>query len=137
MSAGHGFYEGAASLLEPVSENARTGAPIDIPYRSCPSGTTIAELEALYPGFNDPEFACNYYLGGNVFLDLYNTLGKETFRQGFLRLYLKSQQDDPEDDCEGVHLGICHVEAAFKAGASDDVVAQVDEILDRWYGPRP
>ena len=64
-------------------------------------------------------------------------LGEDTFQQGFRGLYLKRLQDDPTDDCEGTGLGICHLEAAFKAGASGSVAAKVDEVVGRWYGPRP
>ena len=129
--------EGAASLLDLVSENERTGAPIDVPDSSCAAGTTIAELEGLDPDFDDPEFACNYFLGASILWDLHQALGKETFREGFRRLYLRSQQHDPTDNCEGMALGICHVEVAFKDGASDGIVDKVDEIVARWYGTVP
>ena len=129
--------EGPAEFLGHVSEHRRVGAPIrakEYGSNPCPSVTTLAELEALNTMVAvDPEFECNYYLGERLFMDLYHTLGEETFRPRFRGLYLKLLRDDPADDCEGTDIGICHLEAAFKAGASDEVVAEVDEVINRWY----
>ena len=130
--------EGAAEILGSISEYARDETPIGVTNNPCAAVKTIGELEAMDPeelgtrGFN-----CNYSLGEQIFLDLYNSLGDETFRQGFRSLYLKSQADDSSDDCEGTDLGICHLVAAFKADVSEADVAKVDEIVARWYGPRP
>ena len=130
--------EGTAELLGSISEYARIETPVEATNNPCASVKTIAELEALKPGDLETKgFNCNYSLGEALFLDLYNNLGEETFRQGFRNLYLKSQRDDAADDCEGTDLGICHLEAAFKAGVSDEVAAQVDEIVGRWYGRAP
>ena len=93
----------------------------------------ISELEATDPERGTDEYRCNYALGSRLFVDLYHVLGENTFRQGFRSLYLKRLQDDPTDDCEGTGLSICHLEAAFKAGASDDVAAKVDDVVGRWY----
>ena len=139
--------EGTAQLLGYLSEHARIGAPIEATYftsNECPpSVTTLAQLEMA--DLSPSQSACPYYLGEAIFLDLYHSLGEETFRQGFRNLYLKSagndpipyyqdtQWDDPTDDCEGNFLGICHLAAAFKAGMSDEVAAKVDEIVARWY----
>ena len=129
--------EGTAELLGHISEHRRVGTPIQAKvYGSnpCPSVTTLAQLEALGTMVAvDPEFECNYYLGERLFLDLYHTLGEETFRPRLRNLYLKFLRDDPADDCEGTDLGICHLETALKAGASDDVAAMVDEVVGRWY----
>ena len=79
-------------------------------------------------------------MGERFFLNLYNTLGEAAYRRGFRSLYLKSRgfygdfRDNSSDTCAGSDLNICHVEAAFKAGASEAAAAQVDEIIDRWYG---
>ena len=130
--------EGAAELLGSISEYARIAAPVAATNNPCASVETIAELEALNPedlgikGFN-----CNYFLGEAIFLDLYHTLGEDAFRQGFRNLYLKSQVDDADDDCEGTDLGICHLVAAFKAVAIEGEAARVDEVVARWYGPLP
>ena len=130
--------EGAAELLGSISEYARIETPVEGINNPCASVKTIAELEALKPGDLETKgFNCNYSLGEALFLDLYHTLGEETFRQGFRNLYLKSLRDDATDDCEGTDLGICHLVAAFKADVSDEVAAQVDEIVGRWYGETP
>ena len=130
--------EGAAEILASISEYARDETPIDVTNNPCASAKTIGELEAMDPeqlgtrGFN-----CNYSLGEQIFLDLYNSLGEETFRPGFRNLYLKSLAEDYSDDCEGTDLGICHLVAAFKADVSEADAAKVDEIVARWYGPVP
>ncbi|MYC32812.1 MAG: fibronectin type III domain-containing protein [Chloroflexi bacterium] len=121
--------EGGAEFVSAISEHERIGRPLE-PFR-----TPCAEFQAIkdiVPG-GLPHASCDYYLGSQLFLDLYHALGEETFRQRFRNLYLKRLRDDPNDDCEGTRLDICHVEAAFKAGASDDVIARVDEVIDRWY----
>ena len=133
--------EGAADLLSSVSEYARIGMPVDVTSNPCASAKTISEIERLASGGESIEdwkaYRCNYPLGERLFVDLYDSLGEETFRQGFRNLYLKSLRDDATDDCEGTYLGICHLVAAFKADVSAEVAAQVDEIVGRWYGETP
>ncbi len=130
--------EGAAEILGSISEFARKETPIDVTNNPCAAAETIGELEAMDPEeFGTRGFNCNYSLGEQIFLDLYNTLGEDTFRQGFRSLYLKSQAEDYSDDCEGTALGICHLVAAFKADLSEADAAKVDEIVARWYGPLP
>ena len=130
--------EGAAEILGSISEYARDETPIGVTNNPCAAAKTIGELEAMDPeALGTRGFNCNYALGEQIFLDLYNSLGEEAFRQGFRNLYLKSQAEDYSDDCEGTALGICHLVAAFKADASDAQAAMVDEIVARWYGPLP
>ena len=129
--------EGAADLLGSISENARVETPIESTRNPCASAKTISQLEGLDAERGSNAAKCYYSLGEALFLDLYHTLGEETFRQGFRNLYLKSQRDDATDDCEGTYLGICHLVAAFKADVSAEVAAQVDEIVGRWYGETP
>ncbi len=130
--------EGAAEILGSISENARVEKPVESTNNPCASVKTIAELEARKPeNLETAGFNCNYSLGEAFFLDLYHTLGEETFRQGFRNLYLKSLRDDDADGCEGTDLGICHLVAAFKADVADEVAATVDEIVGRWYGAMP
>ena len=130
--------EGAAELLASISENRRIAEPVGTTNNPCASAKTIAELEAIEPeNLGEKGFNCNYYLGEAIFLELYHTLGEETFRQGFSNLYRKSLHDDPNDDCEGTELGICHLVAAFKSDAPRDVAARVDAVVSRWYGPLP
>ncbi len=130
--------EGAAEILGSISEYARDETPIGVTNNPCAAAKTIGELEAMDPdALGTRGFNCNYSLGEQIFLDLYHSLGEETFRQGFRSLYLKSQAEDYSDDCEGTELGICHLVAAFKADVSEAQAAKVDEIVARWYGPLP
>ena len=124
--------EGAANFMAVVSENARVGVPLEPLILHFCDVDSIAELDRSkeHPTLTT---GCDYYLGEQLFLDLYRTLGRETFQQGFRSLYLKSRPEDRTDDCEGTFLDICHVEAAFKTGVSDDLAARVDEVIDRWY----
>ena len=130
--------EGAADFLASVSEHRRIDEPIQTTNNPCASAKTISELEALDPeDLQEKGFNCNYYLGEAIFLDIYHTLGEDTFKLGFRNLYRKSLYDDPADNCEDTHLGICHLVSAFKADVSDDDAAKVDEVVSRWYGPLP
>ena len=129
--------EGAADLLGSVSENTRVDKPIEITRNPCASAKTIADLEGLNAEYGTNAGKCFYSLGESLYIDLYDSLGEDTFRQGFRSLYLKSQVEDYSDDCEGTDLGICHLVAAFKTDVSDKVAAQVDEIVGRWYGLLP
>ena len=136
--------EGPAEFLGAISENARTGSVIVPDNNPCASAQTISELEEI--AIREGSWAateegnlqrCHYYLGEAIFLDLYRSLGEDDFRQGFRNLYVKSQQDDPTDDCEGTDINVCHLLGAFKMGVSDPIAAQVDEIVARWYTPLP
>ena len=136
--------EGPAELLGSISENQRVGDAVSTTNNPCASATTIGELERIAVRLETWAatvqanwFRCNYYLGEAIFLDLYHTLDEDAFRQGFRNLYLKRLHDDPTDGCEGTDLGICHLSAAFKTDVTEDVAAQVDEIVGRWYGPIP
>ena len=130
--------EGSADFLRIISEHERIGRPLDPIGRECRYFDSISELEkanpdrTFIPGQSTPR-ECYYSLGNRFFLDLYLALGDETFRPAYRTLYLRYRQDDPPDDCGGPPLNICRVAAAFKDGASADVVAKVDEIIDRWY----
>ena len=129
--------EGAADLLGSISENARVETPVGSTRNPCASAKTISQLEDLDAEKGSNAGKCYYSLGERFFLDLYDTLGEETFRQGFRNLYLKSLRDDATDDCEGTDLGICHLVAAFKADVSDEVATTVDEIVGWWYDAAP
>ena len=126
--------EGLAVFLATLSENRRTGFPVEARKRPCASAETIGELEAMFSEETGTEgSSCNYPLGEAIFLDLYHSLGEEVFAHGLRRLYAKELGDDPTDDCEGTELGICHVVAAFKDGASENVPSMVDEVVMRRY----
>lgn len=134
--------EGAANFLVYVSKREWEGQEAATEYASwtspqCHQLPNLTELEKLNTAPGDAHFACNYEFGVQLFVDLHDTLGEETFRAGFRDLYLKRQGDDPSDNCEGTLLNICHVAASFKSGVSEEVADQVDEILSRRYGPLP
>ena len=116
-----------------ISENVRIERPLEPDRGPCPYFETISQLELADYDLGSPENSCNYSLGQRLFLDLYHTLGDAGFRQGFRNLYLSAERGHPADDCEDDRQGICHLEVAFKANASDDVAAKVDEVIGRWY----
>ena len=134
--------EGSAEFLRIISEHERIERPLEPIKPPCPFFDNISELEkanpdrTFIPGQTTPRI-CYYSLGQRFFLDLYLALGDETFRTAYRALYLRYQQDDRTDGCGGPALNICRVEAAFKDGASAEVVRKVDEVIARWYGPRP
>ena len=137
-SAESWMSEGGANFLEYISNPERHGRKFLISeYLPCDELTTLTQLEKVNPIPGDEYYHCSYQLGEGLFVELYNTLGKETFREGFRNLYLKRLQDDPSDSCEGTFLGICHLAAAFNAVTPNDLAAEVNEIITRWYGSAP
>ena len=135
--------EGSADMLRVISENERVGRPLEPIKSPCQNFDSISELEEANPdrwlpsGERNPADICYYSLGNRFFLDLYLTLGDETFRSAYRTLYLRYQQDDRADGCGGPPLNICRVASVFKDGASPEVVAKVDAVIARWYGPLP
>ena len=127
--------EGTANIIHILAEHERTGSPLEthLKNRSCDSSVkTLAASELI------EESGCARNLGERFFLDLYQTLGEDAFLQGFRALYRMRLVDNPNDDCfECTELSIHHVEAAFKDNASAEAVRKVDEVIARWYGPRP
>ena len=128
--------EGAATFMEFIVENARTGEPLIADRYPCAYFANLGELDRANPrhpsvGGGWAEFRCNYSLGERLFLDLYRTLGREQFREGFRNLYLAIKSGN-------VYGGIEEVRAAFKKDASPEVVADVDRVINAWYdGPTP
>ena len=130
--------EGSADFFKIISEHERVGRPLKPIGRPCSFFDSISELEKanpsreFIPGVDQP-LSCYYSLGNRFFLDLYLALGDETFRRAFRTLYLRSQQDNFTDGCGRPPFNICRVEAAFKDGASPEVVAKVDAVIAHWY----
>lgn len=123
--------EGAATFMEFIVENARTGAPLVADHVPCEPFANLGELDRANPrhpsdGGPRSEFLCNYSLGERLFLDLYRTLGREQFRQGFRHLYLAVKN-------RSVYGGIEELETAFKKDAPPEVVSAVDTVINRWY----
>ena len=128
--------EGAATFMEFIVENARTGAPLVADHYPCPFFDTLSKLDRANPRYPTnvalwPEFRCNYSMGERLFLDLYRTLGLEQFQQGFRNLWLTVNSNY-------VYGGIEEVETAFKKDASPEVITAVDSVINAWYdGPAP
>ena len=127
------IVEGGADLLSAVSLNASFGWPVAPRKTQCSLVRSIQELEEQDYSVGDPLYGCAYRLGSRLLLDLYHQMDPITFRLGFRRLYLLSQHDDETGACDSVRVGICHVEAAFKAEATQEVTDSVDEAVARWY----
>ena len=127
------IHEGAAEFIAFVSEYERAGYPLETHLNSpCDN---IKTLPASDPDEHKP---CAYFLGGSFFIDLYRTLGEDAFLRGFRALHRMRLVDNPDDDCfECTVLSVHHVEAAFNDSASAEAVRKVDEVIARWYGPRP
>ena len=133
----HWIVEGGADFLRIISQHERVGRPLEPIGRPCRYFDNISELEKANPGRSNPASECENSLGQGLLLDLYFALGDETFRLAYRTLYLRHLQDDQTDGCGGPRLNICRLETAFKDGASAEAVRRVDEVIARWYGPRP
>ena len=127
--------EGAATSMEFTVEKANAGRPIIADNYPCPYFSSLIYLvkaDILHPGRGGTfdEFRCNYSLGERIFLDMYRNLGDAAFRQGFSRLYQRSQVLD--EYLWPTELNVSHVRDAFQP------IAPAAEIIDQWYdGPRP
>ena len=123
--------EGGATFMEFPVENTRTGRGLIADRYPCAYVSSIAEVVALDPEQLSPANICNYSLGERIFLDLYRNLGEATFRQGFSRLYQRSQVLD--EYLWPTELNVSHVRDAFQPLAS-----AATPVITRWYdGPRP
>ena len=120
--------EGLAELLAAISENERTGAAVTIDHTYCPAGDNIALLERLDAAGVIYDYRCNYALGGQFFLELYDTLGDAAFRVGLRNLYLASLVEDYADEFDGSPVGIRQIQDAFQSHST-----LVAPIIDKWY----
>ena len=127
--------EGVANLITTIVDGSIETLPTRNTAFPCIHFRRISDLEEWEPSQRANQWLCSYSLGERLFRDLYNDLGDE-FLEGLRRLYRKSQVDDGRDECSGTPLGACHLEAAFKEGASDEARAAVDKALDFWYEKR-
>ena len=126
--------EGTADFMASISENSRTGHPVEVTNNPCGYLRTIAELEALDVTSEDganSAFACNYALGERLFVDLYRNLDEHSFWEGLRTLYALSQEVDEDETSEDKGVGIEHVRTAFKGRETEESV--VDTIVARWY----
>ena len=120
--------EGLSELVAAISEKERTDAAVNIDDTYCPAGDNIALLERLDAAGVIYDYRCNYALGGQFFLELYNALGDAAFRDGLRNLYRSSLVEDYNDEFAGSPVGIPQVQDAFQSHAT--VVAP---IINKWY----
>ena len=127
--------EGTANIIHIVSEYERTGYPLETHLKKRPCYGNVKTLPASEL---EEESGCARNLEERFFLDLYQTLGKDAFLQGFRALQRMRLADTPGDDCrECTDLNVHHVLEAFTSGFPDDVAAKAKEVLVKWYGPLP
>ena len=105
------------------------------PTGGCSKANTLSVIETL-DADDDSVQDCHENMGHRLMEAMHDAIGDQRFRSGIAALHRMTLGEQPAQGCEGTDLTICHVEAAFKAGASDAIAAQVDEVLDRWYGAR-
>ena len=131
--------EGGADFMTTVSANKQFSS------HDCSLGDTLSDMDRLYEELSESgqstaiirESGCAYSLGRGLFLDLHETLGDEAFRSGFGRLYVAMRDEERDDECTGLELGVCYVRAAFVADAMPDSAALAEPVIARWYyGPR-
>ena len=78
--------------------------------------------------------SCSYSLGQGMFVDLYNNLGEEAFRRGFMDLYPRILGFVPREGCsDGIDEGVCYLKAAFVDSAATKDAAVAEEIINRRY----
>ena len=104
-----------------------------------PGGTlfrpSLVRLETYDPG-------CTSILGQGLFLELYDSLGHEVFRQGLLNLHTMSMGHMPgeyfQGECAGIDGGLCYFSAAFLSDMTPEQRAIAQEIIARrYYGTSP
>ena len=120
--------EGAAELMALVIDGARAGQPLAATRPPCAHASSLKELERLEVSRGDVEFGCNYSLGERLFVDLYRTLGRERFQQGFRTLYQVSEIEDDDEKVRGTPVGIEHIREAFRSEEGSE-----NAVISRWY----
>ncbi len=131
--------EGGADFITTVTSNTRFSS------NECSLGDTLSDLDNIYReqfesgATSDAIYpsGCYYTLGRGLFLDLYDTLGDEAFRQAFGRLYVALRDEEHDAECSGQERGVCYVRTAFVDGAPPGPTALASPVIERWYyGPR-
>ncbi len=107
----------------------------EIPYwvEFCEYSINLSQVESLWSRGLEGRL-CRYPMGRRFFLDMYYNLGEAAFLEGFRNLHLRYYTlGDPEDECEGDLIDVCHVEAAFTAGVSGEEARRARDVIDHWY----
>ena len=132
--------EGAADFMTTVS------AGTEFSSNECSLADNLSDLDPLYvehvgSGLSEDiiyRSGCSYALGRGLFLDLYETLGDEAFREGFRRLYLTMRSTERDDQCTGLERGVCYVRVAFVTDGLPESAALAEPVIAHWYyGPTP
>ena len=111
--------EGISNTLADAFELRVSGRDIfrERNFEDC--GATIQDLDLRANVYR----FCHAHLGTQLFMDLYQTLGEQGFREGLRKLYMLSLAEKPAE--------IQHVRTAF-ADISKDA-SETMAIIDRWY----
>ena len=128
--------EGAADFMSTISADAQFSSG------ECSLASNLSEWDRLIPENEISEniiywSGCAYTLGRGLFIDLYDNLGDEAFRQGFRKLYITMRDEVYDEKCLGVERGICFVSEAFVVNASTESAAIAEPIIDLWYYGTP
>ena len=76
---------------------------------------------------------CHTYLGSELFLNLYHSLGEEVFVRGLGRLYESLEGNLSPGSCEGVETGLCHLRFAYVTDAAPEAAALAERVIRKWY----
>ena len=135
------IVEGGAEVLAMVSGHRPLNRQ-NMPWRTCFLARSLSEIERIdlqaitdgsqIPG-HFPSGNCPYILGLGLFVDLYESLGDQLFRQGFRNLYLKLKSEELGDVCYGTEWSLCYTKAAFLENASPEAAANAEHIINHWY----
>ena len=136
---GHSWLdEGAADFISTYSQHTLPSRHLDPSNDPCKAGLNLQDLEREEWSGSEENFYCNYAQGERLFIDLYNTLGDETFRQGLQKLYHLSKRAYEQG---AGPAGQWEMRQAFanegqSSGNKDN--SNANQIIDRWYlGRKP
>ena len=138
-----GFQEGGASFLASYVRNTLYGESLEDPsiytlsraVSVCKS-TGLQSIQGLIDRLAvdgltkhqaSPYFTCNDNQGENLFLDLYNTLGSESFRSSWKELYELAKR-------EGRAVNETQIYRAFLRHTTTDTVDEFNDLYGRLHG---
>ncbi len=131
---GHSWLdEGAADFIATYDQHALLARNLEPSSEPCKADLNLQDLEREEWAGSEANFYCNYALGERLFIDLYNTLGDEIFRQGLQKLYHSSKRAYEQG---AGPAGQWELRQAFEreeqlSGNKDK--SDVNQIIDRWY----